>query len=257
MLGRMSEGGPAQEPRLLDQVSRAIRVRHYSYRTEQQYVAWIGRYIRFHGCRHPRSLGGPEVSAFLTYLASDRNVAAATQNQALAALLFLYKQVLEIELPWLDQIVRSKRPKRLPVVLTRIEVRAVLGNLSGRHWLVASLLYGSGLRLLEALHLRIKDVDPGQRQLIVRDAKGMKDRVTVLPDSLVEPLRRHIAGLRASVQRKVREAIRAAEIEKPASCHTLRLRSQRTCSRQGTTYGPCRSCSGTATSARHRSTRMC
>jgi integron integrase len=276
----MSEGGPAQAPRLLDQVSRAIRVRHYSYRTEQQYVAWIRRYIRFHGCRHPRSLGGPEVSAFLTYLASDRNVAAATQNQALAALLFLYKQVLEIELPWLDQIVRSKRPKRLPVVLTRAEVRAVLGNLSGRHWLVASLLYGSGLRLLEALHLRIKDVDLGQRKLIVRDAKGMKDRVTVLSDSLVEPLRRHIAGLRAShqnaiwggfggvelphaleskyphahldfgsqyvfpadhpsrdprsgawrrhhlyedtVQRKGREAIRAAAIEKPASCHTLR-----------------------------------
>ena len=152
------------------------------------------------------------------------------RNQALAALLFLYKQVLEIELPWLDQIVRSQRPKRLPVVLTRTEVRAVLGNLSGGDWLVVSLLYGSGLRLLEVLHLRIKDVDLGQRKLIVRDAKGMKDRVTVLPDGLVEPLRR------------------------ATLCVT---RSQRTCSKQGTTYGPCRSCSGTAMSARHRSTRMC
>ena len=200
-------------------------------------------------------------------------MAAATQNQALAALLFLYKQALEIELPWLDQIVRSKRPKRLPVVLTRIEVRAVLGNLSGRHWLVASLLYGSGLRLLEALHLRIKDVDPGQRKLIVRDAKGMKDRVTVLPDSLVEPLRRHIAGLRASHQNAVaggfggvelplrsRGSIRmrtltsvAVPVSRRSSVarskeRRVAARSQRTCSRQGTTYGPCRSCSGTATS---------
>jgi site-specific recombinase XerD len=146
---------------------------------------------------------GPEVSAFLTHLASDCNVAAATQNQALAALIFLYKQVLDIELPWLDQVVRSKRPKRLPVVLSRAEVRAVLGKLTGRYWLVASLLYGSGLRLLEALHLRVKDVDLGQRQLVVRDAKGMKDRVTVLPDSLVEPLRSQIAALRASHERAV------------------------------------------------------
>jgi site-specific recombinase XerD len=138
MLGRMGEGSPRAEPRLLDQVRQVIRVRHYSYRTEQQYVAWIRRYIHFHDCRHPRSMGGPEVSAFLTHLASDRNVAAATQNQALAALLFLYKQVLEIERPWLDQIVRSKRPKRLPVVLTRAEVRAVLDKLTGRHRLVAS-----------------------------------------------------------------------------------------------------------------------
>ena len=150
----MVEKGPTAEPRLIDRVRQSIRVRHYSYRTEQQYVAWIRRFIRFHGCRHPRTLGGPEVSAFLTHLASDRNVAAATQNQALAALLFLYRQVLDIELPWLDQIVRSQRPKRLPVVLTRSEVRAVLGKLTGHHWLVASLLYGSGLRLLEALHLR-------------------------------------------------------------------------------------------------------
>jgi integrase len=203
MLGRMGEGSPRAEPRLLDQVRQAIRVRHYSYRTEQQYVAWIRRYIHFHDRRHPRPMGGPEVSAFLTHLASDRNVAAATQNQALAALLFRYKQVLDIELPWLDRIVRSKRPKRLPVVLTRAEVRAVLGKLTGRDWLVASLLYGSGLRLLEALHLRVKDVDLGQRHLVVRDAKGMKDRVTVLPDSLVEPLRSRIAALRASHERAV------------------------------------------------------
>jgi integrase len=183
----MGEGPTRAGPRLLDQVREAIRVRHYSYRTEQQYVAWIRRYIHFHGMRHPRTLGGAEISEFVTDLAANRKVAAATQAQALAALLFLYKNVLEVELPWLDQIVRSKRPKRLPVVLSRTEVREVLRRLNGRYRLVASLLYGSGLRLLEALHLRVKDVDLERRTLIVRDAKGQKDRVTVLPDSLVVP----------------------------------------------------------------------
>src|SRR4030095_5289797 len=157
MLCRMAEGPTSSGPKLLDQVREAIRVRHYSYRTEQQYVAWIRRYIRFHDMRHPRTLGGADISAFLTHLATKCNVASSTQAQALAALLFLYKKVLEIELPWLDQIVRSRRPKRLPVVLSRTEVREVLRRLNGRYRLVVSLLYGSGLRLLEALHLRVKD----------------------------------------------------------------------------------------------------
>jgi len=135
-------------PRLLDQVRGAARVRHLSYRTEQAYVAWVRRFILFHGKQHPAGMGRPEVEAFLTYLARDRDVAAATQNQALSALLFLYQQVLGQELPWLDGVVRARRPKRLPVVLSRQEVRAVLGHLRGDHWLVAGLLHGSGTRLL-------------------------------------------------------------------------------------------------------------
>src|SRR5262245_54115507 len=145
MLCPMPDKRSAPKPRLLDQVRDAIRVRHYSYRTEQQYVAWVRRYIRFHRLRHPRELGGLEVTAFLTHLAVDRHVSASTQNQALAALLFLYKAVLEVDLPWLADVVRSKRPKRLPVVLTRSEVRGMLSHLHGRYHLIAMLLYGSGL----------------------------------------------------------------------------------------------------------------
>jgi site-specific recombinase XerD len=144
-------------PRLLDQVREAIRLRHYSYRTEQQYLAWIRRYIHFHRRRHPRDMGGAEVEAFLTYLANDRNVTAATQAQALAALLFLYKRVLNVELPWLDSVVRASRPKRLPVVLSRAEVRRVIAALDGQYSLIASLMYGSGLRLMETLRLRYND----------------------------------------------------------------------------------------------------
>jgi integron integrase len=208
----MGEGSTTHGTRLLDQVRQAIRVRHYSYRTEQQYVAWIRRYIRFHGTRHPRELGGEEVSEFLTHLVTSRNVAAATQNQALAALLFLYKNVLDVELPWLDQVVRSKRPRRLPVVLSRAEVREVLKHLSGPYWLVASLLYGSGLRLLEALCLRVKDVDLERRSLVVRDAKGQKDRVTVLPDSLVTPLRRHLSDVRRDHERAIAAGFGGVEL---------------------------------------------
>ena len=141
-------------PRLLDQVREAIRVRHYSYRTEQQYVAWILQYIRFHDRKHPRDLGGPEVERFLSHLATERRVAAATQAQALAAVLFLYKHVLNVNLPWLGNVVRATRPKRLPLVLSRLEVRRVLSELSAHFLLIASLLYGSGLRVLEALRLR-------------------------------------------------------------------------------------------------------
>jgi integron integrase len=192
----MSDKRSAPRIKLLDQVREAIRVRHYSYRTEKQYVAWVRRYIRFHGLRHPSTLGAVEVTAFLTHLAVERQVAAATQNQALAALLFLYKSVLELDLPWLADVVRSKRPRRLPVVLSRDDVRAVLEHVDGRCRLVASLLYGSGLRLLEALRLRVKDVELDRRQILVRDGKGAKDRVTVLPERLVAPLRVQLGRVR-------------------------------------------------------------
>lgn len=186
----------SHKPRLLDQVREAIRVRHYSYRTEQQYVAWIRRYILFHGKRHPAELDGSHVESFLSYLATSRHVAAATQSQALAALLFLYRRVLNANLPWLGNVVRARRPKRLPVVLTREEVRKVLSALDGVHHLIASLLYGSGLRVLEALRLRVKDVDIGRGILVVRNGKGAKDRITVLPESLRDPLLRQLATVR-------------------------------------------------------------
>jgi integron integrase len=175
-------------PRLLDQVREALRVRHYSYRTEQQYVAWIRRFIIFNARQHPKDLGGKDVEAFLTHLAVDRRVSAATQSQALASILFLYKHVLNADLPWLGNVIRASRPKRLPVVLTRAEVSSVLDQLHGKYWLIAALLYGSGLRLMEALRLRCKDVDLERRVLVVRNGKGAKDRVTVLPDKLRPPL---------------------------------------------------------------------
>jgi integron integrase len=186
------------KPRLLDRVRSAIRVRHYSYRTEQQYIGWIRRYIVFHRLRHPDDMGAKEVEQFLTHLARVRNVAAPTQSQALAALLFLYRHVLGVDLPWVENIVRARRPLHLPVVLTRQEVRLVLGELRGECSLVARLLYGSGLRLLEALHLRVKDIDLERQMLVVRNGKGAKDRVSILPVSLVQPLRQQLAQVRAA-----------------------------------------------------------
>jgi integron integrase len=183
-------------PRLLDAVREELRKRHYSYRTEKQYIGWMVRFIEYHGCQHPSSLGGPAVESFLSHLATARNVAAATQSQALAALLFLYKRVLKIDLPWIGNVTRARRPRRLPVVLSRAEVRALLGELKGPYWVIGSLLYGSGLRLLEALRLRIKDIDLDARTVLVRDGKGMKDRITVLPEPLVGPLRIRISRLR-------------------------------------------------------------
>jgi integron integrase len=267
-------------PKLLDQVRELMRVRHYSYRTEETYLYWIRQYILFNGKQHPALLGAPEVSAFLSHLANRRNVSASTQNQALAALLFLYRHVLDVQLPWLDDVDRAKRPSRLPVVLTRKEAAAVLARLSGTNWLMASLLYGSGLRLRECLSLRVKDLDFEYRQISVRDGKGAKDRVTVLALSISDPLKRHLEGVRAlhesdlrrglgkvhlpfalarkyphaekqwcwqylfpaaklsrdplsgevrrhhvhasALQRAVRAAVRAAGIDKPASCHTFR-----------------------------------
>jgi len=266
--------------RLLEQVRDRIRTRHLSYRTEKTYLYWIRRFLWFHDLKPPRELGGPEVEAFLTSLAVNNRVSASTQNQALAAVLFLYRDALQLELPWLADVVRARRPVRIPVVLTRSEVKAILARLQGTTWLVVSMLYGSGARINECLQLRVKDVDLIRRELVIRDAKGQKDRVTVLPESLVPHVRDHLAKVRTlfeadraankpgvelpfalrrkypgaatswpwqwlfpgkkfcrdpysgeyarfhllpqNIQRAVKEAIRAAGIEKPASCHTLR-----------------------------------
>ena len=274
------EVGPAAapKPRLLDRVREATRARHYSRRTEKAYVAWIRRFILFHGKRHPLEMGGPEVTRFLTSLAVEGHVAGSTQNQALSALLFLYREVLAQELPWLDDIVRAKRTARLPVVLTRDEVRAVIRQLRGVHRLMATLLYGAGLRLLEAARVRVKDVDFARNQIMVRGGKGDKDRATPLPPVVIADLAKHLEGvkrqhdadlrhgagwvelpwalarkypnagrewawqwvfpatrvyvdrdtgqhrrhhLESVLQRAVKNAVRRAEISKPATCHTL------------------------------------
>jgi integron integrase len=188
---------PSHAPKLLDQVRGKIRLKHYSIRTEQAYVDWIKRFILHFDKRHPRELGAAEVEAFLTHLAVAGNVAAATQNQAKSALLFLYREVLETELPWLDNVERARTPKRLPVVLTREEVQGVLGRLTGTHWLIASLLYGAGLRIMEGLRLRVKDVEFSRREILVRDGKGFKDRVTMLPAALAAPLAEHLERVKA------------------------------------------------------------
>ena len=180
---------PPPSPRLLDQVRHRIRVKHYALRTEQVYVGWVKRYIHFHGRRHPRDLGAADVEAFLSHLAVRRNVSASTQNQAKAALLFLYKEVLGITLPWLDEIVQARVSRRLPVVLTTREVKRLLDELDGKMWLVAALLYGTGMRLLEGLRLRAKDLDFERRAIVVREGKGAKDRITMLPEHLVLPMR--------------------------------------------------------------------
>jgi len=182
----------ATQSPFLDSVRNKIRLKHYSIRTEESYVQWVKRFILFHGKRHPGEMGAPEVEAFLTHLAVDGNVSASTQNQARSALLFLYKQVLVQELPWLDNVEQAQKPRRLPTVLDNDEVRALLGQLQGVHWLVASLLYGSGLRLMEVLRMRVKDIDLKRGEILVREGKGFKDRVTMLPKVVVEPLRGHL-----------------------------------------------------------------
>jgi integron integrase len=182
----------AARPRLVDQVRDRIRFNHYRLRTEQAYVDWIKRFIRFHGNRHPSDLSSAHVEAFLTHLAVDLQVAASTQNQAQSALLFLYREVLAHELPLLDGVRRAKMPVRLPVVLTREEIARVLDALHGPHRLFGKLLYGTGLRIMEAARLRIKDVDLARRTILVRNGKGGKDRITVLPERLVQPLRVHL-----------------------------------------------------------------
>lgn len=268
------------KPKLLDQVRNAIRVRHYSLRTEQAYIYWIREFILFHDKQHPANLGEDAVSAFLSFLATERSVSASTQNQALSALLFLYDHVLERPLDSLKNLVRAKKPERLPVVFTRDEVRRLLAHLDGVELLTACLLYGAGLRLLECLRLRVKDLDFGYNQITVRDGKGNKDRVTMLPTTLKAQLKQHLEGVKAlheqdleegfgrvylpgalarkypnactewgwqyvfpskkrsvdprtgetrrhhvnesQIQRAVKNAIRAAWINKPGSCHVLR-----------------------------------
>ena len=199
--GEECPGGSAepQQPRLLDRVRNKCRLLHYSIRTEEAYADWIRRFILFHNVRHPREMGGPEIEAFLTHLAVEKNVAASTQNQAFAALLFLYHKVLDIELGPIDAV-RAQQPQRLPVVLSVDEIRRLLAQIKGRHGvhkLMAELMYGSGLRLLECCRLRVKDVDFARRQMIVREGKGDKDRAVPLPDRLQGPLQAQIDRVRA------------------------------------------------------------
>ena len=268
------------KPKLLDQIRDKIRLKHYSIRTEQAYIDWSRRYILYHNKRHPKDMGKTEVEQFLTHLAVERNVAASTQNQALSAILFLYKEVLRQDIGWLDNMEHAKRPARLPVVLTAAEVRTVLAHLEGRHRLMANLLYGGGLRLMECVRLRVKDLDFEYRQITVRDGKGQNDRLTMFPESVIEPLKTHLADVKIihnqdlqdgfgdvylpfalarkypnagrewgwqyvfpaskrsidprsgierrhhiqeqTLQRAVKEAVRASGIAKPASCHSLR-----------------------------------
>jgi len=185
-----------KSPTLIEKMREVLRLKHYSYRTEQSYVYWIRRFLHFHNLRHPREMREKEIQEFLSHLAAKENVAASTQNQALAALLFLYQQVLNIELKFIQDITPAQKPKKLPTVFTQGEVRAILGNLRGRYWLIASLLYGSGLRLMECLRLRVKDIDFHYNQIIVRDGKGEKDRVTMLPEKLKSPLIAHLAEVK-------------------------------------------------------------
>ena len=187
---------PPAQPRLLDQMRALLRSKHYARRTEQSYIDWVIRYIRFHQTRHPRELGPAEISAFLTHLAVDLQVAAATQNQARSALLFLYREVLGMSIDAPHDVVAARTPHRLPTVLTKEEVRRVLAMLSGEYRLMAQLLYGSGLRLMECLRLRVKDLDFAQCQLIVRDGKGMHDRITMLPQGMIAPLQDHLRLVR-------------------------------------------------------------
>ena len=194
-------GGPG----LLYVTRTQMRLRHFSLRTEKAYLGWIRRFIRFHGRRHPRDMGNAEVTAFLSHLATARDVSASTQNQALQALLFLYREVLQVNLAWMDQVVRARQSRRLPVVLTDAEVARVMEQLEGSSRLVVQLLYGSGLRLMEALALRTKDIEFTRRELIVRSGKGGKDRVTMLPSALVMPLKQHLAELRRWHERERRE----------------------------------------------------
>jgi len=280
MVRPLPEASLGGKPKLLDQVRQLLRLRHYSLRTEEAYVAWIRRYILFHGKRHPAELTETDVSAFLSSLANNGRVAASTQNQALSALLFLYKGVLQRELAFIGGVVRVKRPPKLPVVLSRAEVRAVLAQLKEEYRIMAEPLYGSGLRLLECLRLRVKDVDFQYLHIVLRDSKGGKDRRTMLPVSVVPALRDHLAEVKRrhdvdlaqgfgtvhlpealgrkmpnasrewawqyvfpaakrsldphtgieqrhhvsekNLQNAVKSAVRAARINKTASCHTFR-----------------------------------
>ena len=183
---------PPQGKKILEQVSDAIRLKHYSYRTEQTYKEWIKRYILFHNKRHPSEMGSPEIQSFLSHLATEKNIAASTQNQALSAILFLYRHVLLVPIDIPTDIIRAEKSRTLPTVLTHLEAMAVIREMKGVPQLMAKILYGSGLRLMECLRLRVKDIDFGNRQIIVRDGKGEDDRLTILPDSLIPELQLHL-----------------------------------------------------------------
>ena len=189
--------GQRPTPRLLDSLRQELRLRHYSLRTEGAYVDWVRRFVKFHELRHPRDMGGEEVEAFLSHLASERKVSSSTQNQAKAALLFLFKHVVKVDLPWLQTVVQAKGPKRLPVVLSPGEVRKLLDQLDGTMGLVAQMLFGTGMRLMEVLRLRVKDLEFDRLEVVVRQGKGGKDRVTMLPEVLVGPLTAHLAKVKA------------------------------------------------------------
>ena len=204
-----------KEPRLLDRVRMEIRTRHYSVRTEQSYIQWIRRFICFHNKRHPQEMGEHEISAFLTWLAVERKVSASTQNQALSAILFMYQKALSRKLDRLDNIIRAKRPRHLPVVLTRSEVRILLAAIPGVNGLIVRLLYGTGMRKMETLRLRVQDIDFGYRQILVRTGKGQKDRVTLLPDALVAPLHGQLKKTRTLHSTDVAEGF--GEVELPCA----------------------------------------
>ena len=201
-----------EKPKLLDRVRAAARLRHLSLRTEEAYSDWTRRFILFHRKRHPAEMGAEQIRQFLTHLASEGRVSASTQNQALCALLFLYREVLQVDLPYVEGIERAKRPARVPVVFTRQEVRRLLAQLAGTHSLIASLLYGSGLRLMEALRLRVKDVDFDYGQIAVRAGKGEKDRRTMLPRPLSEPLREQLARVKLLHAQDLREGCGAVHL---------------------------------------------
>lgn len=194
-------------PRLLNQVRDRIRRKNYSIRTEEAYIHWVKAFVRYHGLKHPSNMGAAEIESFLTYLAVERHVSSSTQNQALSGLLFLYREVLKIELPWLDGIERSKRPKRMPVVLTREEVTAVLNQLDGTTALILTLAYGTGMRIMEVVRLRVKDVEFARGEILIREGKGARDRVTMLPASLMLQLRDHLVRVRSLHERDCKEGL--------------------------------------------------
>jgi integron integrase len=193
------------KPKLLDQLRESLRSRHYSRRTEQTYCQWVKRFIFFHHVRHPAEMAEPEINAFLTHLAVKEHVSASTQNQALSALLFLYRYVLNRKIGDLGEVIRARKPIRVPIVMTREEVKAVLNNLTGDKWLMASMMYGAGLRLMECLRLRVQDIDFSRSEITIRDGKGAKDRITMLPESLKQPLRRHLVNVRETHENDLKD----------------------------------------------------
>jgi integron integrase len=196
---------PAQKPKLLDRLGEALRSRHYSRRTEKSYGHWVKRFIYFHNIRNPAEMAEPEINAYLTHLAVKEKVSASTQNQALSALLFLYRYVLNRQVGDLGEVIRARKPRHLPAVMTREEVKAVLGCLKSDKWLMASLMYGAGLRLMECLRLRIQDIDFARNEILVRDGKGAKDRITMLPQSLAVPLREHLQKVKTVHEKDLAE----------------------------------------------------